>query len=243
MLLLLFAWYLLFHFRLPRSRYYDYRPNAHNAKRNAHIVRCSNVLFSITTLHRHRPNKHACPYKPRSHINPTKPNETQPSHLTLSSLPQIYILSHFLSRFLLALEPAPPAPCSLSLFIWFCFIYMSIVQCFECLYKCDCFCCLFGKLFNIALAFVCIESAYVGWWCGNQVHNEYIQSWLPKPLSPTHVWKLACAFPSSSLHKCCVTVWYDDRGKNNMFFSVANVDIVCIVCDTCKLYFNKTQCC
>ena len=101
--------------------------------------------------------------------------------------------------------------------IWF-HVHNMHVQYIECLYKCDCFCCLFGKLFNITLAFVCIESAYVGWWCGNRVHNEYIQS-LPPAYAANTSLALSCSPPllshfiyvirheysrSKSSHK-----WYD----------------------------------
>lgn len=128
------------------------------------------------------------------------------------------------------------------------------VQYIECLYKCDCCCCLFGKLFNITLAFVCIESAYVGWWCGNRVHNEYNQSphfslflFLFSPASPLSfsisiIVGLSAFLSLSvlpltyfsrkmtrkfSVEKLTQMVWYGDRGKNNMFFSFTiNVDNV-----------------
>lgn len=146
-------------FRLPRLRY-DYKPYAYNAKCNAHtlcVVQMCSFLLSRTLP------------KFTSYPAPLIRSSTIPYSPLIHS--QKVLLSLFRLRCCIACLFHP---------IWFCFIcIICMVQYIECLYKCDCFCCLFGKLFNITLAFVCIESAYVGWWCGNRVHNEYIQSLHP----------------------------------------------------------------
>lgn len=168
---------------LPRSRYYDYRPNAHNAKCNAHIVRCSNVL-SFFHIAPPRPlHKHSCPCAVCTHTSRCKTSTHSHSFACFVSVSLMgCTLVHQLHTPYLILFH----------------MHNMHVQYIECLYKCDCFCCLFGKLFNITLAFVCIESAYVGWWCGNRVHNEYspilaAETSLSPSHSPTHFCLLACS--------------------------------------------------
>lgn len=139
---------------LPRSRYYDYRPNAHNAKCNAHIVRCSNVLsFSVPAI--------TAPLARPLHKHSSSMVHT--SHAKAPTISRTHTHTFFCMLFV-SVARSCAALCLLHAASYLILFHMHNmhVQYIECLYKCDCFCCLFGKLFNITLAFVCIESAYVG---------------------------------------------------------------------------------
>lgn len=57
-----------------------------------------------------------------------------------------------------------------------------------------------------SLAFTCNESAYVGWWCGNHVYNEYIHLVLVSTF-------LSSRWSDENSLSVALSLWYDGRER------------------------------